>query len=141
LTYLDASCLYVFVLAVRLVLIGGWPKDETSKLFLASMFSGVFALVLAGFVGFQVYLITTNQTAFELHRNSMEKQWAKQDGRVWKNPYDLGWRKNVLNFFGVNSLWKIFLPSFSSSVGDGLSYETITSKPNIRTQNTAYVYV
>lgn len=142
LTYLDASCFYVFSLSTRLVYIGGWPKEEMSKLWLASMFSGVFALVLAGFVGFQVYLILTNQTAFELHQNSMEKAWAQQDGRVWKNQYDLGWRKNVLGFFGVNALWKIFLPSFGASVGDGLKYETNnTSKPMIRSQDTSYVYV
>jgi palmitoyltransferase len=45
--------------------------------------------------GFHLYLTLTGQTTIESHGNLMNRTKAKQLGQKWRNPYDLGWKRNL----------------------------------------------
>ena len=68
--------------------------------------ASVFTVCLAGgiAVGFllvwHMYLIATNQTTVEFYINMHEKRDALEKGKTYKNPFDKGWRKNLLRVFG-----------------------------------------
>ena len=47
-----------------------------------------------------LYLCLTNQTTIEFYINMEERHEAKQRGLVFKNPFDKGWRKNLIRVFG-----------------------------------------
>jgi len=47
-----------------------------------------------------VYLCLTNQTTIEFYINMEERSEAKAAGLVFKNPFDKGWRKNLIRVFG-----------------------------------------
>jgi len=51
-------------------------------------------------LGFHLYLIVTCQSTIEFRDNMMEKHRWKEVGRVWKNPYDLGWKRNIEQVWG-----------------------------------------
>ena len=47
-----------------------------------------------------VYLTLTNQTTIEYYINYEEANEAKLRGEYYRNPYDMGWRKNLQRVFG-----------------------------------------
>ena len=44
--------------------------------------------------GFHLYLVLTNQTTIEFHANMGNRDRARGRGELWRNPYDLGRRRN-----------------------------------------------
>jgi len=85
------------------------------------------ALCLLG--GFHVYLVITNQTTIEFHSNSVSKDKAKRKGELWRNPYDLGRRRNFQEVFGPNDfcrgLWLV--PYIAKRpLGDGLTFASMS---------------
>jgi hypothetical protein len=63
-----------------------------------------------------IYLCLTNQTTIEFYINYDEGRDAKAQGMVYKNPFDVGWRKNLRRVFGDVPLWRAGLLSFRPPV-------------------------
>lgn len=61
--------------------------------------------------GWHIYLVLTNQTTIEFYINAADRLEARGNGTVFKNPYDLGWRKNLRRVFGDAPWYLAILPS------------------------------
>mmetsp|Transcript_11715 Transcript_11715/g.11350 ORF Transcript_11715/g.11350 Transcript_11715/m.11350 type:complete len:345 (+) Transcript_11715:449-1483(+) len=72
----DAEVFYVFILGIS-----------------SSIAVGVLLV-------YHSYLCLTNQTTIECYLNVYEREDAKAIGMIFKNPYDMGWRKNLRRVFG-----------------------------------------
>jgi palmitoyltransferase len=64
-------------------------------------------------LGFHTYLLLTAQTTIEFHANWASRRKAKKLNKKWKNPYDLGWKRNVQQVYGAGTswFWSLILPS------------------------------
>lgn len=49
----------------------------------------------------QLWLISLGESAVESHDNDYYRKHALQSGRTFLNPYDLGRRENLREFFNV----------------------------------------
>ena len=59
---------------------------------------------------FHLYLTLTAQTTIEFHGNWVNRRKASKLNKKWKNPYDLGWRRNLQQVYGHSRpFWKAFL--------------------------------
>lgn len=78
----------------------------------AATFSFTIALSAAFAVGilfiWHIYLVLTNQTTIEFYINMDEGQQAKERGEKFKNPFDRGWRKNLIRVFGDGPWYQYF---------------------------------
>ena len=126
LIYLDLASIFVALMSLNLYMNSNLPKGDprSSQLLMAMVFSTVFSFVLAGFSLFQLYLIATNQTSYELAINSITKSKYQKEGKPWSNPYDLGWKKNFISVFGSSNPFMILFPSVAYPFGDGIHWET-----------------
>jgi hypothetical protein len=62
--------------------------------------------------GFHLYLVLTGQTTIEFHGNWVNRTKAKSLGQKWRNPYDLGWKRNFQQVYGTKPmLWAFIIPS------------------------------
>lgn len=73
-------------------------------------------------LGWHIYLVLTGQTTIEFMYNKLQARDAKRRGVSYRNPFDLGWRKNFLLFFGVRQWWLFALPNRALPPGNGVSY-------------------
>lgn len=112
----------------------------------ASRSSVIFAgvLTIAIFVAmsilffWQTYLMLTAQTSIEFYINQSRTRSMKRRGLVYKNPYDLGIRRNFQQFFGMDSnrwwfMW--LLPGGPRQVGNGILWKTRSDVSNGVLQN------
>jgi len=79
-----------------------------------------FTLVLCASIGiavttlllFHTYLLLTAQTTIEFHSNCANKRRARQRKKKFRNPYDLGWKRNFQQIYGTgNAFFSLILPS------------------------------
>lgn len=59
---------------------------------------GAAVLVLGGW---HLFMVSRGETSIESHDNEYLEKKAKSEGLVYLNPYDLGKRRNLANFFNV----------------------------------------
>lgn len=86
------------------------------------------ALCLLG--GFHMFLVLTNQTTIEFHGNMLKKSSAKSRGEYYRNPYDLGRRRNFQQVFGPGRFWRFAwaLPYIAPPpLGNGLSWPSTSA--------------
>lgn len=77
--------------------------------FILCLSVGLAVLLLASF---HAYLLLTAQTTIEFHVNCANRRRAKQLRQRFKNPYDLGMKRNFQQVYGTgNPLVAIFIPS------------------------------
>lgn len=77
--------------------------------FMLCLAVGVAVLCLASF---HLYLVLTAQTTIEFHGNFVNRAKAKRLGQKWRNPYDLGWKRNLQQVYGTQPfLWAFLIPS------------------------------
>ena len=57
-------------------------------------------IAVTALLSFHIYLILTSQTTIEFHGNLMKRRVAKENGTVWHNPYNLGWKRNLEQVWG-----------------------------------------
>mmetsp|Transcript_16849 Transcript_16849/g.25340 ORF Transcript_16849/g.25340 Transcript_16849/m.25340 type:complete len:331 (-) Transcript_16849:55-1047(-) len=111
--YLFVGCVYILVVCSswvleltpaqrRQALYGGIDVDEAVILTFTVALSA--ALAVGILLGWHIYLILTNQTTIEFYINYENRSAARSSGILYKNPFDLGWRKNIKRVFG-NSPW------------------------------------
>eukprot|EP01089_Gocevia_fonbrunei_P002672 TRINITY_DN12588_c0_g1_i1.p1 TRINITY_DN12588_c0_g1~~TRINITY_DN12588_c0_g1_i1.p1 ORF type:complete len:317 (-),score=22.09 TRINITY_DN12588_c0_g1_i1:26-976(-) len=75
-----------------------------------------------------LYLILTSQTTIEFYFNKWKASEARDRGETYRNPYDLGYKKNWEYFFGKGKYWfSWMLPDWNSPPGNGVQYPTISS--------------
>mmetsp|Transcript_17318 Transcript_17318/g.26234 ORF Transcript_17318/g.26234 Transcript_17318/m.26234 type:complete len:447 (+) Transcript_17318:42-1382(+) len=87
------------------------PEERTAVTFTillcASVGLGVTTLLI-----FHTYLMLTAQTTIEFQGNLFSKRRARLQKQKFKNPYDLGWKRNFQQIYGLgNPVLKIFIPS------------------------------
>jgi palmitoyltransferase len=72
----------------------------------------VAAMVSVGILlAWHIYLVSTNQTTIEFYINMEERADAKEQGFIYTNPFDKGWRKNWKRIFGDGSWYEVILIS------------------------------
>ena len=80
---------------------------------------------MAGFLGWHLYLVITNQTTLESITNvsqSLRELRRFHQLHKIKFLYDLGsWKQNWIQLFGY-SWWKAFCPIWTKPVGNGFVY-------------------
>merc|ERR1719359_1456000 len=80
------------------------------------------ALCILG--GFHVYLVLTNQSTIEFQLNLINRREARRNGEYFRNPYDMGRRRNFLQVFGPNPFcgFRWPMPYIAlAPIGDGIS--------------------
>jgi len=90
-------------------------------------FSIFVALCMLG--GFHVYLVLTNQSTIEFQLNLMKRREARGTGELFRNPYDMGRRRNFQQVFGPNPFCRLrwMLPYASvPPTGDGLVFPSLS---------------
>jgi len=80
-------------------------------------------LVMFAFLGWNLYLILTNQTTIEFHFNRYQRSRAATKGEMFCNPYDVGPTRNLAQVFGPNrTLLHLFLPVTQPLPNDGATW-------------------
>ncbi|GMH76803.1 hypothetical protein TL16_g07203 [Triparma laevis f. inornata] len=85
-------------------------RDQRSQISFAFMLCCSVGVAVFFLMAFHIYLACSAQTTIEFHGNMERKRKARYRGVLWSNPYDLGWRRNLLQVYGSLSLWAL-LPS------------------------------
>lgn len=106
------------------------PRSGRSSIMTSFMISCSILVALSVLGGFHVYLVLTNQSTIEFQLNLLKRREARRNGEYFRNPYDMGRRRNFAAVFGPNPfchfLW--LMPYFSqASSGDGMSFNSISS--------------
>jgi palmitoyltransferase len=83
--------------------------DERLKISLACMLCLSIGLAVACLGGFHLYLCLTGQTTIEFHGNWMNRRKAKRLNKKWKNPYDMGLKRNWQQVYGSGNALRAFL--------------------------------
>ncbi|KAF4739142.1 Palmitoyltransferase zdhhc15, partial [Perkinsus olseni] len=115
LLYLELCCLFVVLLffepfSTAMFPTRGSPRWNISigyKQAVAMSFVICLAIAIAVgiLLGFHTYLVLTNQTTIDFQSNVREARLAKQQGRLFINPFDLGRARNFHQVFGDYSFW------------------------------------
>jgi palmitoyltransferase len=75
--------------------------------------------------GFHFYLVLTNQTTIEFQLNLLHRREARKNGEFFRNPYDMGRRRNFQQVFGPNPFcyFRWMMPYIAAPpTGDGMTY-------------------
>ena len=84
--------------------------EQRSQITFAFMLCCSVGVAVFFLMSFHIYLACSAQTTIEFHGNIERKRKARYRGVLWSNPYDLGWRRNLLQIYGTLSVWAL-LPS------------------------------
>ena len=124
-------------------------RESTVLLFSVILVIALF-LAMCGFVGWNTYMILTNQTSIEYQINSSDRADSIRRYGVYRSPYDLGRLRNLKEVFGagdsrtdktcnhtvfdaINSgngvigLIAMFHPTIQPMPSDGMTYTTFES--------------
>ena len=74
------------------------PKIGFTLAYILSLAIGLAVPILGGW---HVVMVSHGETSIETHDNDYLSHKAKSEGLVYLNPYDLGRRRNMQNFFNV----------------------------------------
>ncbi len=129
--YLLAGCGFIVTLTFPLFF---WSPHKGTDLWQDHSPFVVFAMVLCGAIFFAIgvmlimhtFLILTNQTTIEFYHNREMRRQAERQGKVYLNPYDVGYLKNAQAVFGVGRFWfSWLLPAGPARIGSGMAFPTI----------------
>lgn len=87
----------------------------------------MIALTILG--GFHVYLVLTNQTTIEFQLNLLKRKEARRNGEYFRNPYDIGRRRNFQQVFGPNTFFRFLwaMPYLAQApTGDGMNFSSLS---------------
>lgn len=76
---------------------------ERMPLSLSFMLCLAVGLAVCCLGSFHLYLVLTGQTTIEFHANFVSKTKARRSGQKYRNPYDMGWRRNWQQVYGYRS--------------------------------------
>merc|ERR1712126_714993 len=89
-------------------------------------FSVMLALSMLG--GFHMYLVLTNQTTIEFQFNMGMRREARKKGELYRNPFDLGRRRNFQEVFGPSPFigFRWMLPCLAQRpAGNGMDFPSL----------------
>ncbi|CAJ1961727.1 unnamed protein product [Cylindrotheca closterium] len=87
-------------------------SDERLKVSLSFMLCLSIGIAVACLGGFHLYLCLTGQTTIEFHGNWVNRRKAHKLNKKWKNPYDMGLKRNWQQVYGSgNPLLAFLIPS------------------------------
>jgi hypothetical protein len=78
-------------------------NSERMPLSLSFMLCLAVGLAVLCLGGFHLYLVLTGQTTIEFHANFVNKSKARRSGQKYRNPYDMGWKRNWQQVYGYRS--------------------------------------
>ncbi|KAF8790802.1 palmitoyltransferase ZDHHC16-like [Argiope bruennichi] len=112
--------------------INEWPETMYHSCIVYAAFLCVVVLfVLGGLLVWHARLISRGETSIESHINKKETARLLKEGKIYENPYNLGFEKNWKIFLciGYNGRpwWHIFLPFAEEPLGDGLQWSILNS--------------
>lgn len=85
-------------------------SSERMPLSLGFMLCAAVGLAVACLGVFHIYLVLTGQTTIEFHGNFVRKMKAKKSGQKYRNPYDMGGKRNWQQIYGdYNDRWSMFM--------------------------------
>lgn len=85
-------------------------SSERMPLSLGFMLCLAVGIAVACLGGFHLFLVLTGQTTIEFHGNFMKRAKAKRAGQKYRNPYDMGYKRNWQQVYGeYNGKWSIFM--------------------------------
>ena len=90
-----------------------------ARLTLCFAICAAVGIAVSGLFGWHVYLVSSNQTSIEYLTNSAAASRSKHRGGLYRNPYDLGWRRNWETVFGPGPAYRWLLPRLQLPPGDG----------------------
>ncbi|VEU36880.1 unnamed protein product [Pseudo-nitzschia multistriata] len=74
--------------------------SERGPLTLGFMLCLAVGIAVACLGSFHVYLTLSGQTTIEFHGNFINRAKAKRRGEKYRNPYDMGWKRNWQQIYG-----------------------------------------
>jgi len=83
--------------------------SERLPISLSFMLCLAVGVAVACLGGFHLYLVLTGQTTIEFHGNWLNARKAKKLNKTFRNPYDMGWRRNWQQVYGTMPWWRAFL--------------------------------
>jgi len=153
--YLASTCVYAVIVFIGALVLHSEKRpasDRWSSLFFATaneimeqlmtdsddsghqcimmsvMLAAVIFFALCCLGGMHVFLLLTNQTTIEFQMNMITRQEARSRGVYWRNPYDLGRRRNFEQVFGPNPFCRFrwLLPYIAKPPeGDGTVFPSL----------------
>lgn len=85
-------------------------SSERMPLSLGFMLCLAVGIAVACLGGFHIYLVLSGQTTIEFHGNFVNKAKAKRSGQKFRNPYDMGMKRNWQQVYGdYNGKWPMFM--------------------------------
>jgi len=106
------------------------PRSARSSIMTSFMIACSILVALFILGGFHVYLVLTNQTTIEFQLNLMHRREARKNGEYFRNPYDMGRRRNFQQVFGPNPFCRFrwLMPYLAQApVGDGMNFNSISA--------------
>jgi len=98
--------------------------DVRSRVSLSFVICVAVGFAISLLFAWHLYLVASNQTSIEYLSNSSAKGRLKLRGLIFRNPYDMGWRRNVAAVFGPAPWYVHMFPGFVRAGGDGHTFET-----------------
>jgi len=87
------------------------PEERTAVTFTLLLCASV-GLGASTLLIFHTYLLLTAQTTIEFQGNLFSKRRARLQKKKFRNPYDLGWKRNFQQIYGLgNPILSIIVPS------------------------------
>lgn len=87
------------------------PEERTAVTFTLLLCASV-GLGASTLLIFHTYLLLTAQTTIEFQGNLLSKRRARLQKKKFRNPYDLGWKRNFQQIYGLgNPVLSIIIPS------------------------------
>lgn len=99
---------------------------HTCLVYAALLCLGVF-LAIGALTMWHARLITRGETSVEAHINKKERERLAKEGKIYKNPYNFGPKRNWILFLGLTdgrNLLHVLFPSKHKPEGDGLRWHT-----------------
>uniref|UniRef100_A0A1I8F879 Palmitoyltransferase n=1 Tax=Macrostomum lignano TaxID=282301 RepID=A0A1I8F879_9PLAT len=121
--YMLAGCVYVALVAAPVYNdhFYSWDRDDDyatvhHMVYYEIVLTSAVALVLGCLTAYHVFLASRNETCIETHINRRMAKSMLAKGLTYRNPYDLGWRKNLRQALCIDapgrSFWRhVLLPS------------------------------
>jgi len=138
--YLMIGCLFIVVVSFPLFF-AHLPRELRYKhegpAFFGIILCGSAFFALGAMCGLHVYLILSNQTTIELYYNRKQVRMARARGEIYRNPYDLGRKKNFQAVFGVGKYYFSWL-LLGRSPGDGMHFESRFGQADTMARSSAW---
>lgn len=136
--FLASSCIFVITtffpifydaIFMRRRRIPGLDRSARQSIMTSFMIACSILVALSILGGFHVYLVLTNQTTIEFQLNLINKREARRNGEYFRNPYDMGRRRNFQSVFGPSAFcsFKWLMPYIAQAPsGDGMTFTSIS---------------